>query len=464
MKPYLITIFGLYLSSISYGQLLNGNFETWNTSSIETPVGWTTSNAEAISNGYPVNATKFAPGYAGSYALKLQTNFVGTDTSFAYFTNTVNDPMSGEGGVPYSMIPDSFIFYAKLGIQPGDSAVALVIFKKNATIISISLVKFSGNNPTVWSRRAFKLSPIPVTPDTVIIGAASSDAFNTANVKNGSYVIFDALSFNTTQIIPNGGFENWNLYSYENPANWNSFNAELASFGLKYVEKTTGAYKGSYACKIKTIYEPQSQNFVFELTNAKWGSTGWMGGFNYSKTADTLVGWYKYFPKITGNAMLSISFKKAGVEIHWSGNQLSASSVWKKFEIPFFLPVSPDTAMIIIGSSEWPASFSDTGSVLIIDEVQFKSAPLNTGLKAISDAELIEIFPNPTKDGFYIFYNPLANSKMEYLLLDQVGRIVVRNNLEPQKTYVTTSGLSPGIYFLKINDDNRIITKKIIVQ
>ena len=88
-------------SSLSFGQLQNGNFENWDTLSIKDPSGWLTSNINAVKHGSGPNVTQYTPAYGGNYAIKLKTIANPTDTVFGLFTNSSN-PMQTVGGMPYT--------------------------------------------------------------------------------------------------------------------------------------------------------------------------------------------------------------------------------------------------------------------------------------------------------------------------------------------------------------------------
>ncbi|MBD3320920.1 MAG: hypothetical protein GF350_07505 [Chitinivibrionales bacterium] len=55
------------------------------------------------------------------------------------------------------------------------------------------------------------------------------------------------------QGIPNPGFENWTVRTYEEPRPYVIFNRlSMPEYGVAVVTKTTDAYEGSYAIKLQT--------------------------------------------------------------------------------------------------------------------------------------------------------------------------------------------------------------------
>jgi hypothetical protein len=465
MKNLFTFLAAIMLSLMSFAQLQNGNFETWNNISMNNPNGWYNSNKEAIALGLAPNVTQYTPAYLGNYSVKLETYVTLTDNLLGYVSNSP-DPFSGKGGVPYTQQPDSLTFFAKLGIQLGDTGLIIVIFKNAGSPIGMSAFKLVGNDPTNWQRLAFKIGTLPMAPDTVIIAAASSNAMTNVGIQDGSFIVLDKLAFNTSAPIPKGGFENWTLSSIDTPLNWDAKSA--TSFwennGVSPIQKTTDKYEGQYALRMKTMNNGGAYFFT-GINNGNWNNTlmKFTGGFPYSVQMDTLMGWYKYTPKTLDSGQVNIEFRKSGVAFGNYMMWLPAAATWTNFKLPFSLPQVPDTAVITINSSNWPFSISDTGSVLIIDALQFISNPI-VGIQPFAAGVNVLIGPNPTKGEFSILYIPKNAGKATYALIDETGKTIISELLGGVKTTVNISGYPKGIYFVRINDGDVVLSKKLILQ
>lgn len=342
MRKITLLIIAMALCRVLQAQLPNGNFENWTTTTLNTPNGWSGSIVNALNSNIAPNVTQVTPGHSGSFAIKLETVINSTVSVFGYFANcTYNqEPTIGEGGVPYTQKPDSFICYAKLGIQTGDTGLILVLFKQKGTIISYNLWKLTGNTPTTWKRLAFKISTMSVSPDTVIIAAASSNAISGTGMKNGSFIIFDDLQFNTTPAIPNGGFENWTTMNVDDLTGWTTSNPIIYLETNKiFAQKTTNSYKDKYALKMTTILIDQYGDIANSIFTGNYGSSGFYGGFPYSNKTDTFFGWYKYKPKPGDSASINITFYKNNNPIGGAGIKLSAATAYTKFKFGFNLPL-----------------------------------------------------------------------------------------------------------------------------
>lgn len=76
---------------------------------------------------------------------------------------------------------------------------------------------------------------------------------------------------------------------------------------------------------------------------------------------------------------------------------------------------------------------------------------------------LYTVYPNPTQGQCYI----TANTESENVLcqvIDLAGRTVLQANLTPGVNTLNLHHLTPGCYLLRITDNNKIITKKLVLS
>lgn len=456
----------LAISVSCFGQLQNGDFEEWGSVSLDNSIGWFNSNGDALRRGLPPNVTKSTTVHGGVAAIRLETVGTITEPVFGYFSNSP-DPFAGIGGAPFTDQPDSISFFVRTGVVTGDSANLVVVFKKAGTPIGFNLFKFTGNNPSSWQRMAFKLGTLPMAPDTVIIAMSPSNASTQSGIQPGSNIIVDDLAFNGTQQIPNGDFEIWANLTIEYLEHFVNPNFEWALKGMTPpVTKTTDAYQGSYALQVTT--QAGGPGWMFTgFNNGQWDQAlmDYSGGFAYARQVDTLIGWYKYFPKDTSKkAQVNVNFQTADTTFSALGVRLSKADSYTKFEIPFSLSVMPDTAIITINSSEYPVTLADTGSTLILDGLQFKSAPLSGVADNTPDDYPVLVYPNPAAGAFVLEYSPLAQGSATCLIYDNLGRVLESRPINAPRTTIDLSVYGQGIYFLNVIDLNRNFSRKIVLH
>ena len=76
------------------------------------------------------------------------------------------------------------------------------------------------------------------------------------------------------------------------------------------------------------------------------------------------------------------------------------------------------------------------------------------------NGEELTIYPNPTKGQFHL-KDILINEIIKVTLFDKMGRRILDiNNLDPY--FIDISALSEGVYFLRVETSNSVVTKKVI--
>ena len=86
---------------------------------------------------------------------------------------------------------------------------------------------------------------------------------------------------------------------------------------------------------------------------------------------------------------------------------------------------------------------------------------ISTGVKTIAANDAISIFPNPTS-GILNINAVEANSSVE--VINVIGEKVYTSSLVKGNNVVDLSGLANGAYFVKLNSNNTITTKKVVLS
>lgn len=373
MKKNLFSFLLLFIASISFSQSIpNGGFESWTNTTFENPQFYGTSNTEKKDNAtYPPNAVKTTDAFHGSYAIKLNTvPTTGTNTAFAYFANG-NPGGSSSSGLPYAQKPSGIRFYYKCNIIGTDSALFLCFFKKAGVYIGQYLYKFpvSKTNYTLFNTN---FSPaLTQNPDTIIVAAASSNAFASGGYQAGNYFQIDSINFKGVASQPaglNGDFENWVSLSSYNLNGWNT--------DPHTVSQSTDAYSGSYALELQSMGPGfgDSQPHPGRAMVGTPTSSNTIGGTPFSNQVDTFVFYYKYLPADPNDsARFSASFKKNGVYFSGFSNLYGISASYKKVTVPINLSMAPDSMILSFESSKWPFQNSFIGSDFKVDNFYLTS-------------------------------------------------------------------------------------------
>jgi hypothetical protein len=383
MKKHLFTVIAILASLVLSSQSIpNGGFEAWNTTSYENPLNYQTSNL-GNDNGVqsPVNAVKTTDAYHGNYAIKLTTTLStnGADTSFAYFANGDPGKTPPGGGFAFNQLATGIRFHYKSNIMPNDSSLIIVMFKKAGVSIGNYIYAISATH-TTYTLFSKTFSPaLPMAPDSVVIGMASSYPFGSnPQPIPGNMLQVDSISFTGVSSQPadlNGDLELWQTISNSQIFGWD-INGQ--NQGGNY--RTTDAYSGTYALELQT----QTPSFGGGGVSAAFATSGRFTnngpprfGYPYNKQIDTLVFFYKYLPADPNDsAHIDLVFSVNGVNNYGLQKYMHVSGGYQMVQIPFNVPTAPDTLLINLASSTYstyPIPASYIGSDLKIDNMYLKS-------------------------------------------------------------------------------------------
>lgn len=379
MKKHLFSIFSVLLFSSAFSQSIpNGGFESWTLNTYENPQFCATSNYQYTGGNNSIqtglNAIKTTDAYHGSYAIKLLTTTTGTNVTFAFFANGDPGKNPPKGGLPYSQKPTGIRFYYKSNIIGNDTAFVLAAFKKAGSLLGMYFFKISSSK-TAYTLYNSSLSPaLPTNPDTIVIAAASSNAFASSG-NPGNFLQLDSINFTGVTAQPtglNGDFENWVTFQDEK---LNGVNAG------GFTMRTTDMFNGTYAAELQTTLPSFGGGGVRSgvLQTAQPTSTAAIvyGGRPYTAMNDTLTLYYKYLPADPNdNGRVFIWVKKNGVAVWQNYTPLTLSATYKKVSIPLTHTVTPDSIGFSIESSNYPYQNSYVGSDLKVDNMYLASQKL----------------------------------------------------------------------------------------
>lgn len=477
MKTALLSLFLGALSLGAFGQssIPNGAFENWESTNVENPRYFTqTSNRETFRNDLPLNCVKVTDAFHGSFAVKLTSVSFQGNYMPGYLVNgdPKSNPEEWHGGIPYNQKATGIRGYYKSDVKAGDTALVLVAFSKAGINIGSYMVKITGTQSTY---ALFSLTfdpPLLLAPDSVLIGATSSNVLADM-ILDGSMLQLDSISFTGVASQPanlNGSFEEWVTTVYEKPDDWH-----IQSDESQPSYKSTDAYKGSYSIRLQTSIgeneQGQTRTYPTSVSTGYYpencNNCNQQGGYPFTNQYDTLVFWYKYTSAAASKAVVSYSVRKNGQNINGNWIELNASATYQKFEVPISAFPAPDTLVVDFHSCRWDDSLAiQAGSVLILDEVQLKSAPLKTGLWTIKRSADIRVYPNPTQGIIHI--DAAEESLTEgatFVLINALGQEVHTVVLHGANNQLSLTTLPAGAYYYVIRSgEMKIQNGKLIIS
>lgn len=450
----------------------NGSFENWTTTNyaILGNYNFQSSNMQSMQRIGMATVTQTADPYNGSFAVNMQTKTNGVDTMFGFFVNGMpcGPGKPNPGGIPYSSQPTGFTGHFKCNVMPGDTALLFVIFKKNAIVLSngFYLKKFTG---TQLSYASFNFPiALATAPDSVIIGAVSSNVIASGNGKPGSMLQLDSINFKgaSNPANMNGSFENWSTGNYNTLNSWQTQGDS--------VSRSTSAFVGTYALLLQVTHNkggcgssssPASSD---QVTTGKFTNYGPpKGGRPYTLQNDSLIGYYKFAPVANDTAFISWGASKLGSPLGGNWKQIigSTGGIYKRFSVPINLGSAPDSLRIDINAGKWPLTAGQIGSKLWVDGLYLLSSPLSVPL-IFMGADYISTYPNPSKGIFNLVYDSQIDAPVYLQIFNETGQLVASQQLQNKgaKNQIDISTLNKGLYLLKTIQDNKVCTKRVIIE
>ena len=91
------------------------------------------------------------------------------------------------------------------------------------------------------------------------------------------------------------------------------------------------------------------------------------------------------------------------------------------------------------------------------------------GIKDVDESSITAIYPNPAKSTATVNYNLTQNSNVKITIHNMLGKELYSTGAITQsageyKTQLDLNGLSDGVYFLKLQTDNRTFTQKLVIS
>ncbi len=466
MKRTLLAL-AVFTAARLFGQSIpNGGFESWNNGTFMDPQYYTSSNDQfngnAISN-FMANSVQVSPAYHGNYAVQLSTIKNGNDTIAAYVVDGNPNGPNVYGGIPYTQKPTGIRFYYKYSTASTDSALVIAWFKKAGSVIGTFQFKVATVSNVYKLYTGAFIPALASTPDTVVFAAASSVTVMNQSIGApvGSVFTIDSVSFTGAGSQPaefNGDFENWNpLDTVFIPASW---------YINGNVRWSSDAYAGNHSAEMITANTPYGVNTGSVSTgyyqcpkNCMMNCKCYLkGGFAYTQTNDSLTFWYKYAPMGgPDTAVANLSLIKDSVFYQTGINLFGTAGAWRYATIPVNPGQAPDTAVVSFQSS-MNSIPSHIGSVLKVDNVQFKSQPL--AIKNLHNLNGgISVYPNPNHGVFQVAISQQASANSTIEVYNMLGEKVYSNSYQPiaishQLIQIDLSAQPAGVYLLRVINSN----------
>ncbi|MEY4834070.1 MAG: hypothetical protein RI980_185 [Bacteroidota bacterium] len=395
---------------------------------------------------------------SASCTLSLGTPVIACVTSTSALDNyTVTIPYTGGATGTYTITaPGASI----TGDNPSTAAIGSVILTYNESTLGTSTVQIS-SGPTC----SFTFS---VTSPDSCIGTSTIPVNESFNYSAGTALSFSQMWKNTSvgsdEILAVSG----NLSYTGITATGNS--VALAGTGsdtlLPFTDTTSGTIYTSFLIK------------VTDLTGIS--TTGSTYFASFSSATNVYSG--KIWIKSNGTQFqYGISTTTVTADIVWSPNLYNVNSVQylvlgynftsnllALYENPTIggsasatISTTPTTALTSIANFIFRQDSATSTPAMTLDELSITTTPNFTlANQSFSQIDGLKMYPNPTKNNLFI--ETALNSDINVSIINVLGKEVINSKVSNNSVNIT--GLTPGMYIVKITEEGKTATKKLIIQ
>lgn len=462
MKKFFTSVISCVFALTAFsqnGQISNGGFENWTTTTLyDYTTIWKSSNEDQFS-GVPT-AFKSMDAQLGTYSAEIRSVAFGTDpdTLFGYVFHGQVGQTGPDGGIPYTATFNTVKFQYKCDLPVANDSVYIYVIRfVSGTPVEFSMVPAVGGTQSTWTQGSITISALP--QEELFLGFVMGNPMNGVNCAPGAWARFDNVEMYNGSVavtnVPDPSFESWSTKTSENPDNWFTMNDALAGLNLENVIKTTDANSGTYAAEISTMQFPDNGDTIGgALSLGPINLSASMNPFlfsPYNANPTTFSGAYKYVSVNGDQANIQIQFYDNGVNIGSHSEYFTASASYTSFSSPLTIIGTPDSILFVAFSGGNP------GSTLTLDDLSFSGG--NVGLEEFQKLPA-SIYPNPANEIVMV----KAEGIYSFELINLAGAVVRSANEQVGAIEVDICKLDAGTYFIRINNSDSTKIHKLIIE
>jgi hypothetical protein len=144
-------------------------------------------------------------------------------------------------------------------------------------------------------------------------------------------------------------------------------------------------------------------------------------------------------------------------EIYAYNSVLTANNQWEQFSVDLTNVASQSITRFVLFLDQTVVNWD----MYYLDDFNLTSTPLL--VQDINDSEIIDVYPQPAKDNLNIDIKFSHNDVSRLDLYDIQGKVLLSTvvNQNSNNVSLDVSELNSGIYFVKVQSENNLYTKKV---
>lgn len=346
------------------------------------------------------------------------------------------------------------------GENPSTAATGSVILTYNESTLGTSSVVIASGPTCTFS---FNIT----SPDSCI-GTNSVPVNEPFNYTAGTALNFSQMWKNTSvgsdEILAVAG--NLSYTGITATGNSVAFAGTGSDTLLPFTDSTSGDIYASFLIKVSDLtgISPTGSTYFATFSNATNVYSG------------------KIWIKLNGTQFqYGISATTAAADIVWSPNLYNinttqylvlgynfTNNLLALYENPTIggsanatVSATPATALTSIANFIFRQDGATSTPAMTLDELSITTTPNFTlSNQSFSQIDGLKMYPNPAKNNLFI--ETALNSDINVSIINVLGKEVI--NSKVSNNVVTISGLTPGMYIVKITEEGKTSTKKLIIE
>jgi hypothetical protein len=273
--------------------------------------------------------------------------------------------------------------------------------------------------------------------------------------------------------IPNNGFDTWtNNGIYQTPTYWDNLNQITYDNSIYTCVQGTPGYIGSSYLILTTKSVLGKGVVPARVVSGKIDTVTYkpIHGYPFANRPQTLTYNLQYMPyDPSDSSSVTVLLTKWNTTTYKRDTVAFGGSYYNAMAHSWFVGTTyltylsgenPDSAMIVISAS---SSAPKSGSYIYIDNLQFNGNVVGITENSINDIG-VSVFPNPTRHNVTIKIDNTANTDYDLKVYDFEGKLIYEQTVLSNTITLNTSQWSRGFYNLSITNNNKILTKKLIIN
>ena len=376
-------------------------------------------------------------------------------STLALDTYNVTIPFSGAGNATYVITPSS-------GTIGGDNPTSVVSGNivisgiTEGTAFSVNVTGGTCNFTTTGNSPECKpTNTLPFNePFNYTVGNALGSEQKWTNVSSGDPILIEAGNLTYAPLVATGNSASFSGLGNDVITRFTptSSGTVYAGFMLS-VTDVTSVSDGNES--YFAVFTDQALTFKLRLFTKRVG-TQYQIGFDSASTTTN----YDATLRNIGDVVYVI--------IGYDFTTNTIAKAWINPDLLTFTNATPATltattpAIVTLGGFLLRQDAANTTPTIKVDELKISTSVMDFNLSSTSFSQIdgLKMYPNPTKNNLFI--ETTLNGNINVSIVNMLGKEVI--NTEVINNTVNLSNLTSGIYIVKITEEGKTSTKKLIVN